>query len=65
MTTEFKAFYARILKAKTLAELLKLNTSLDRLWVAGFFTEMEFAKLDNIMFSRKMKIEDTNFNLKT
>jgi hypothetical protein len=58
MTTEFKAFYARILKAKTLTELLKLNTSLDRLWVAGFFTEMEFAKLDNIMFSKKMKAED-------
>jgi hypothetical protein len=58
MTPEFKTFYARILKAKTLADLLKLDSSLDRLWVEGFFTAMEFAKLDNIIFSRKMKIED-------
>jgi hypothetical protein len=58
MTAEFKAFYARVLKAKTLAELLKLDSSLDRLWAAGCFTAMEFAKLDNIMLSRKMKIEN-------
>jgi hypothetical protein len=57
MSLEFKELSKRIRKATTLAEILKLERSADRLWVAGFMTASEFARIDSMLLSRKIRFE--------
>ena len=57
MSLEFRELSKRIKKAATLAEILKLERSADRLWVAGFMTVNEFARIDSMLLSRKIRFE--------
>jgi hypothetical protein len=57
MSLEFRELSKRIKKAATLAETLKLERSADRLWVAGFMTANEFARIDSMLLLRKIRFE--------
>jgi hypothetical protein len=57
MSLEFRELSKRIKKAATLAEILRLERSADRLWVAGFMTVPEFARIDSMLLSRKISFE--------
>ena len=57
MSEEFRSMSLRIRKALTLADILKLERSLDRCWVAGFFTAPELARLDQMILSRKIRFD--------
>lgn len=58
MSAEFRTMSSRIKRAETLSDILKLERSLDRCWVAGFFTASEFARLDEMILRRKISWED-------
>jgi len=57
MSAEFNSMSKRIKAASTLAEILKLEKSLDRCWVAGCFSANEFGVLDWMILRRKMKFD--------
>jgi hypothetical protein len=57
MSAEFRSMSLRIHHALTLADILKLERSLDRCWVAGCFTAPEFARLDQMILSRKIRFD--------
>lgn len=58
MSAEFKEYRKRLKAAKTISELLRIETSMARLWVAGFMTEKEFARLDALLIDKKITLED-------
>jgi hypothetical protein len=55
MSGEFHSMSKRIKAASTLADLVKLETSLDRCWNAGCFSKGEFVVLDCMIIQRKMR----------
>ena len=57
MSAEFHSMSKRIKAASTLSDLLKLETSLDRCWIAGCFSKGEFAILDLMVIRRKMRFD--------
>jgi hypothetical protein len=57
MSLEYKELSKRIKAAKTMADLLKIERSCDRLWGAGFMTPSEFARLDEMLFRRKIQFD--------
>ena len=57
MSLEYKELSKRIKAAKTLSDLLKIERSCDRLWGAGFMTPSEFARLDEMLFRRKIQFD--------
>jgi hypothetical protein len=58
MSAEFKEYRKRLKAAQTISELLRIETSMARLWVAGFMTEKEFARLDALLIDKKITLED-------
>lgn len=59
MTEEYKSMRKRIEKADgDICKLNKLEKSLVRLWDAGVFEQMEFKRLDLMIFDRQRAIED-------
>ena len=57
MSAEFHSMSKRIKAASSLADLSKLEKSLDRCWNAGFFSKGEFVVLDCMIIQRKMRLE--------
>jgi hypothetical protein len=57
MSAEFQSMSKRIKAASTLADLVKLEKSLDRCWAAGFFSSHEFGVLDCMIIQRKMRFD--------
>jgi hypothetical protein len=57
MSGEFHSMSKRIKAASTLADLVKLETSLDRCWNAGCFSKGEFVVLDCMIIQRKMRFD--------
>lgn len=57
MSAEFHSMSKRIKAASTLAEILKLERSLDRCWTAGCFSANEFSVLDSMILRRKMRFD--------
>ena len=57
MSAEFHSMSKRIKAASTLAEILKLEKSLDRCWVVGCFSKGEFVVLDCMIIQRKMRFD--------
>jgi hypothetical protein len=58
VSAEFKEYRKRLKAAQTISELLRIETSMARLWVAGFMTEKEFARLDALLIDKKITLED-------
>jgi hypothetical protein len=58
MSAEFKEYRKRLKAAQTISELLRIETSMARLWGAGFMTEKEFARLDALLVDKKITLED-------
>ena len=57
MSAEFHSMSKRIKAASTLAEILKLENSIDRCWSAGCFSKGEFIVLDCMILIRKMRFD--------
>ena len=57
MSVEFHSMSKRIKAASTLAEILKLETSLDRCWSSGCLSKGEFVVLDCMILKRKMRFD--------
>ena len=55
--TNYQAMARRIEKAKTIIDLNKLDSSMNRLWDAGFLTPNEFMRLDLKIVDKKIKYE--------
>jgi hypothetical protein len=53
MKTNYQSFLARIARSTSPAELIKLETSLARLWDAGVFTVAQFQRLDAALCARR------------
>ena len=52
MKTNYVSMQERIFKATTLAELNKLESSLEKLFDIGAFSNVEFTRLDNLWCDR-------------
>ena len=57
MSAEFHSMSKRIKSASTLTDLVKLETSLDRCWNAGYFSKGEFIVLDCMIIQRRMRFD--------
>lgn len=57
MSAEYHSMYKRIKEASTLADLDKLEKSLERCWKVGCFSKGEFIVLDCMIIQRKMKFD--------
>ena len=57
MSAEFHSMSKRIKAASTLAEILKLENSIERCWIAGCFSKGEFIVLDRMILQRKMRFD--------
>ena len=57
--TNYAAMKARIDRADSLADCSKLETSLDRLYLAGVFTPNELGRLDSLIMKRNAKIKES------
>jgi hypothetical protein len=57
MSSEFQSMSKRIKAASTLADLDKLEKSLERCWNIGCFSKGEFIVLDCMIIQRKVRFD--------
>jgi hypothetical protein len=58
MKTNYQSAIERVNKCQTRQDCHKLDTLLVKLWIAGIFTESEFARIDRQLVDRMIEIED-------
>ena len=57
--TNYAAMAARIRKAKSGADIAKIESSLDRLYSAGVFTPNELGRLDTLLMDTNAKLGES------